>query len=401
MRWPKRPPDIHDDRENEMSLRSQIGLRAGQTSMIRGAARLVLYAGLATGLAGSLALGSTATANAAPVVQSHQHGGQPGRVAPWWGGLHFRHGYGGTLIGTVLSAPVASTTLTTTASTVPVTASFTITPTGWQSATVTVDVTANTKFRDPGDSSPGLSDVLVGDQVRVRGLNAGTDTVDAFSVQVPLVFQTGTVLTMTATTTAPPTGTFTLATIGPKSLAIIGPKSTDVSVNVLTTTKFREPGVSSPGLSDVLVGDQVTVRGTQAGGGVVNATSVDVPLVTQTGTVLTGTATTISSTEETFTLAASGWKSTNVTVDVFSTTTIRERGQSSVSFSDIQGGDQVTVRGTQGGGGIIDATSVLIRPAGRGHGSPGSGGSGGSPGSGGSGGSPGFPGGPGHHGHGR
>ena len=292
-----------------MSLRSQIGLRAGQTSMIRGAARLVLYAGLATGLAGSLALGSTATANAAPVVQSHQHGGQPGRVAPWWGGLHFRHGYGGTLIGTVLSAPVASTTLTTTASTVPVTASFTITPTGWQSATVTVDVTANTKFRDPGDSSPGLSDVLVG--------------------------------------------------------------------------------------------DQVTVRGTQAGGGVVNATSVDVPLVTQTGTVLTGTATTISSTEETFTLAASGWKSTNVTVDVFSTTTIRERGQSSVSFSDIQGGEQVTVRGTQGGGGIIDATSVLIRPAGRGHGSPGSGGSGGSPGSGGSGGSPGFPGGPGHHGHGR
>jgi hypothetical protein len=105
-----------------------------------------------------------------------------------------------------------------------------------------------------------------------------------------------------------------------------------------------------------------------------------------------------------------------VTVDVFSTTTIRERGQSSVNFSDIQGGDQVTVLGTQGGGGAIDATSVLIRPAGRGHGfpgssgsggsggSPGSGGSGGSPGSGGSGGSPGFPGfpgGPGHHGHGR
>jgi hypothetical protein len=96
-----------------------------------------------------------------------------------------------------------------------------------------------------------------------------------------------------------------------------------------------------------------------------------------------------------------------VTVDVFSTTTIRERGQSSVNFSDIQGGDQVTVVGTQGGGGVIDATSVLIRPAGRGHGFPsssGSGGSGGSPGSGGSGGSPGFPGfpgGPGHHGHGR
>jgi hypothetical protein len=382
-----------------MSLRSQVGLRAGQTSMIRKAARLVLYAGLATGLAGSLALGSTATANAAPVAQAHQHGGQPGRAAPWWGGSHFRHGYGGTLTGTVLSAPVASTALTTTASTIPVTASFTITPVGWQSSTVTVDVTANTKFRDPGDSSPSLSDVLLGDQVIVRGMNAGTDTVDASSVQVPLVFQTGTVLTMTATTTAPPTGAFTLATIGPKS--------TDVSVNVLSTTKFREPGVSSPGLSNVLVGDQVTVRGTQAGGGVVNATSIDVPLVTQTGTVLTGTATTISSMEETFTLAAGSWKSTNVTVDVFSTTTIRERGQSSVNFSDIQGGDQVTVVGTQGGGGVIDATSVLIRPAGRGHGFPsssGSGGSGGSPGSGGSGGSPGFPGfpgGPGHHGHGR
>jgi len=38
----ERPSDSHDDRENEMSLRSQVGLRAGQTSMIRKAARLVL-----------------------------------------------------------------------------------------------------------------------------------------------------------------------------------------------------------------------------------------------------------------------------------------------------------------------------------------------------------------------
>ena len=137
-----------------MSFTRRIGLRSGETSVIRRAARLVLYAGLATGLAGTLALGSTATASAAPAGHVYQHGGQPGRIAPWWGGSHFGHGYAGTVTGTVLSAPVVPavpTTLTTTASTVPVTDSFTITPSGWRSATVTVDVTANTKFRDPGN----------------------------------------------------------------------------------------------------------------------------------------------------------------------------------------------------------------------------------------------------------
>lgn len=361
-----------------MSLRNQIGISAGGTSIIRKAARLVLYAGLATGLAGTLALGSIATATAAPVVQGHQHGGQPGNGAPWWGGFHFRQGNGGTITGTVLSAPAASTVLTTTASTLPaVTASFTIAPAGWKSATVTVDVSASTRFREPGESSPGLGNILVGDQVTVRGMHTGADMIEALSVELPLVLQTGTVLTSTAATVPLAVGAFTIATTGWKS--------TNVTIEVFSATTFREPGQISPGLSDIRAGDQVIVRGTQGGGGIVDATLIQVPLVTDLGTVATlPGSTTVFPTS--FTITTAGKASTTVTVDVSSTTAFREPGQSSPSVGNIAVSDRVLVVGTQEGAATVGATAVLILPAGSGHGSPWF---------------PGFPGGPGHHGPGR
>jgi hypothetical protein len=358
-----------------MSLKSQIG-RAGETSVLRRAARLVLCAGLATGLAGALSLGSAAAASAAPAANGHQNGGQPGNVAPWWGGSHFRHGSGGSITGTVLSAPTAtSTVLTTTASTLPaVTASFTITPAGWKSTTVTVDVSANTKFREPGESSPGLSDILVGDQVTVRGMRTGADALEATSVELPLVLQTGTVLTSTAVTVPPASNAFTIATPGWKS--------TTVTVEVFSSTKFREPGQASPGLSDIVAGDQVIVRGTQGGAGIVDATSIDVPLVTELGTVATPPiSTTLLPTS--FTITTAGKTATNVLVDVASTTTFRDPGQSSPSVANVAVNDRVLVVGTQSGAGTVGATSVFIFSAGTGHGFPG------------------LPSGPGHRGHGR
>jgi hypothetical protein len=365
-----------------MSLRNQIGTRAGGTSIIGKAARLMLYAGLTTGLAGALALGSAASAGAAPVVPGHQSGGQPGGGAPWWGASHFRHGYSGTVTGTVLSAPAATTVgptvLTSTASTLPaVTASFTITPAGWRNTPVTVYVLANTRFREPGESVPGLGNILVGDQVTVRGMHAGTDMIEALSVELPLVLQTGTVLTNTATTVSPAVGVFTMGTAGRKS--------TNVTVEVFSTTTFREPGQTSSGLGGIMVGDQVIVRGTQGGGGIVDATSVQVPLVTDLGTVATVPSNpTVFPTS--FTITTAGRTGAPVTVNVSSTTTFREPGQTSPGVGNLAVNVRVLVVGTQEGAATVGATAVLILPAGNGRGSPWF---------------PGFPGGPGHHSPGR
>jgi hypothetical protein len=173
---------------------------------------------------------------------------------------------------------------------------------------------------------------------------------------------------MTATT-VPPSFTIGLA----------GWKTTIVTVDVPATTKFREPGQTSPGLGGVLVGDNVSVSGTQAGAGIVDALSVNVPLALDAGTVATPPPT--GATPPTsFTITTAAGKT--VTVEVSSTTTFHVLGQSSPGLGDVAVSDHVLVVGTQGGTGVVGATSVLILPASTGHGFPG------------------FPGGRGH-GHGR
>jgi hypothetical protein len=87
-----------------------------------------------------------------------------------------------------------------------------------------------------------------------------------------------------------------------------------------------------------------------------------------------------------FTMGTAGRKSTNVTVEVFSTTTFREPGQTSPGVGNLAVNVRVLVVGTQEGAATVGATAVLILPAGNGRGSPWF---------------PGFPGGPGHHSPGR
>ncbi|MGA3221040.1 MAG: hypothetical protein ABSE77_18520, partial [Acidimicrobiales bacterium] len=162
-----------------MSLKSRSSVGAGETSIIRKSARLVLYTGLATGLAGALALGSSTIASAAPLGPGSPPGnggpgfpgGPGGPGIPWWGGSHFHHGYGTT--GVVATVPAPGTSAPT---------MFTIT-TGDPSTTVDVDVSATTTFWEPGQSSPGLGGIMVGDQVVIIGTDDGTDTtIDATSV---------------------------------------------------------------------------------------------------------------------------------------------------------------------------------------------------------------------------
>jgi len=181
--------------------------------------------------------------------------------------------------------------------------------------------------------------------------------------------------------------------------------ATGLTINVSQYTRFLAPGMTSHGLSDIVVGDKVTVEGRRAGPGIVNANLVVIPLELATGAVgtvggdyftipvrpvwsLTGTATTLTGT-------ARAW-----TIDVTGSTTYHERGvnPSTLSLSSLGSGDHVTVVGSQAGPLTLDAITVLIEPphgkgGGPGGGGGGPGGGGGGPGGGGGGG----PGGGKHH----
>ena len=240
----------------------------------------------------------------------------PGAVV---GGSHFHHGYGTT--GVVATGPGDSAPTT-----------FAIT-TGDPSTTVTVDVSATTTFGEPGQSSPGLGGIMVGDQVVVFGADDGTDTtIDATSVEVPPARDTGTVLT-----TSP---SFTITT---------GDPSTTVTVDRAANITYREPGFSSPGLANIMVGDHVLVSGTQDGAGTVTATSVYLPPGMDAGTVLT--------TSPSFTITT-GDPSTTVTVTPAANITYREPGFSSPGVDNIDIGDRVIVFGTQEGADAVTATSI-------------------------------------------
>jgi hypothetical protein len=168
----------------------------------------------------------------------------------------------------------------------------------------------------------------------------------------------------------------------PLSTTLTG-TATGWTINVTQYTHFVAPGTTSAGLTDVLVGDKVTVTGSRAGAGMVNANLVVVPLELVTGAVgtvgdnsftipvrpmwsLTSTATTLTGT-------ATAW-----TIDVSGSTKYHERGvvSSTLSLGSLGSGDHVTVLGSQAGALTLNAITVLIEPP-RGSGGGGGGGPGG------------------------
>jgi hypothetical protein len=209
-----------------------------------------------------------------------------------------------------------------------------------------------------------------------------------------------------------------LGPIAPVPLTGTASTVTGLTVNVSQHTRFLAPGTTSPNISDVFVGDKVTVTGRRAGAGTVNASLVVIPPELVTGAVgtvgtdsftiplkpvrpiwsLTSTATTLSPTPTPLTATATVW-----TIDVSGKTTYHQRGvkSSSLSLGSLASGDHVTVVGSQAGALTLNAiTVIIVPPRSTGGGSGGSGGGGGPGGGGGSGGGGGGgPGGHHHHGH--
>jgi hypothetical protein len=145
--------------------------------------------------------------------------------------------------------------------------------------------------------------------------------------------------------------------------------ATGWTINVSQYTHFLVPGTTSPGLTDVLVGDKVTVTGGRAGAGMVNANLVVIPLELVTGTVGTvggGSFTvpirpmwSLTSTATTLTGTATAW-----TIDVSGSTTYHERGvaSSTLTLNSLSSSDHVIVVGSQAGALTLNAITVLIEP---------------------------------------
>ena len=235
-------------------------------------------------------------------------------------------------------------------------ANFTLTATGstlWglkKGIGVTVDVSSHTRYLEPGVKSPS---VLPNEFVDVLGTRTGTEgTINGAVVYIPAVQLTGNVLSGGGG------GDFTLSAT---SSTIWGLKGTSVTVDVNVTpitTRYREPGVSSP---TVAIGDVVQVSADQTGTtGTVNAVLVVIPAVQVTGDVTGGGG---SSAPYTFTLTSTSsslWvpRGTAFTINVSTSTKVREPG---VSSPTVATGDMVQVVGTQTGtANNINATSVVI-----------------------------------------
>jgi len=118
------------------------------------------------------------------------------------------------------------------------------------STTFTVTLGDNVQYREPGQSSAGLSGIQDGDTVQVNGAQGGSGALTALVVWVPLANYSGTVSNVSGSG-------FDLST-----------KQGTVTVNVSSPTKYYQRRVSSPTVQN---GDKVTVTGTQAGALAVDA----------------------------------------------------------------------------------------------------------------------------------
>lgn len=267
------------------------------------------------GLAAALPLASSGVASAAPKGGHGAHGSPPSQVGkPASGPRH-------EVAGTVSSLTAHGFEL--------------VSPKG---ATVAVNVSASTTYREPKVGRGGPPEVMRGDKVKVVGTEAGPGALDATLVLVPAVRATGTVASVS-------TGSFVLTLT-----------ASTLTVDVSSVTVYREPTVRSPGLADVRAGEKVAVTGAQAGTGTIDATTVMIRLVVRAGRVA-------SVTGSGFTLAAA--KGVNITVNVSPSTKLRgPKG----ALPKVSVGDQVRVIGTEGGAGAIDAVSVMVNSsAGHGH----------------------------------
>ncbi len=295
-------------------------MHAAAGSTDRGARRrtrgLVMGAGLLAAALGAGVTGAVASAATGHVVR---HDGEHGGIS-----------------GTVTTAPSA----------LGASGSFTISRDG-TSVTVdyTVGATGATTFFERGVTAPTAANVLVGDRVVVSGpvtTSSGTTSVAATSIWI--IAPEGRELEGLVGTVNTSGGSFTLER-----------GSQQFTVDVSTTTTYRERGVTNASFANIQSGDRVHVRGSFATGTnntvVFNAAAVaiePVPLVSFVGTV--GTITTTSGTTS-FTLVTGEHEP--VTVEMAATVSPFDAPSVTPPTTTVATGDTVVVVGSRGDGALV------------------------------------------------
>ncbi len=214
--------------------------------------RVTTAAAVALGLAlGGGAVAGAATSSATPPTGSSSHSGRP----PFGGSPP-------AAVGTVKSVGTDTFTLT-----------------DRDGTTVTVNVGTTTTYRDPGVTSPTLANVTVGEHVAVFGTDA-SNTVTATSVAIGDPSGSGRGPGGWGGPGgpgggSPPAAMGTVKSVGTDTFTLTDRDGTTVTVNVGATTTYRDPGVTSPTLANVTVGEHVAVFGTDTSN-TVTATSVGI-----------------------------------------------------------------------------------------------------------------------------
>jgi hypothetical protein len=293
-----------------------------------------LRVGLGAGAAVALAVGAVATSLAATpapgLTDPSANGSAPAVVSSAWvapaaiGGLldgangGYEHGrFGGPgglreITVTAISGPALSLETTD----------------GWTRTVTVTDDVGLTKGGQPIE----LSDIAVGDQIRLRQEVAddGTVTVTGILVVVPTV--AGEVSDLTAT-----------------SFRLTGRDGAVWTITLTADTVYTY-GTGEGSLADIANGDMVLVQGTSTGDNALTATSVAVRGDQAHGTVTATTASTI-------TIETRG--GTSVTIHVDADTVYRAAGDEDATLADIAVDDVIGVSGRERSDGSIDADVVM------------------------------------------
>ncbi|HEX3462089.1 MAG TPA: hypothetical protein VHT49_14380, partial [Acidimicrobiales bacterium] len=216
---------------DDEALENLVTVRRGAwTGKRRKGLRVASAAGLALGLAA----GGSAIAGAATSGSSSSHSAASGQ--PPAGDMPPNGGSPPSAVGTVATVGANSFTLK-----------------AKDGTTVTVDVTSSTTYRDRDVTSPTLADVTVGEMVAAFGTKTAS-TVAATSVDIGAPDGPG---GHGGPGGSPPAAVGTVATVGTNSFTLKTKDGTTVTVDVTSSTTYRDRDVTSPTLANVTVGEMV------------------------------------------------------------------------------------------------------------------------------------------------
>jgi hypothetical protein len=215
----------------------------------------------------------------------------------------------------------------------------TITATGRDGQTVTVQVSMTTAYTEAGTSA-SLADIHPGSFIAVRGSVAGTSatTINATSVTILLSREAGVVTNVAGDT-----------------ITLTGFDGASHTVSVTSQTRYQKAGASAA-LSDVTTGTAIVAAGTLDSNGTLTAVRVmiRVPHVGGEVTAVNGSSYTVT--------ARFG---TTYTVNATSSTTYVNPDGTATSASAVKVGTYIAAQGTLSADGkTLTAQRILVRPAG-------------------------------------